>query len=277
MPSGVVALVGARVITMANVAAGPSARHSRRYRERDGPRRRQSHHRDRTVVVGDRASRSDESRRQGQDDHAGDHRCARAPRRRIERAHRPIELAARRQPGVRRHHVTRSVERQRDRVHQRRARARGRQARPARVLDRDHPLRRRDTLQVGRRELRGCVVARQAPEGARGDQRQELQPAAARRAPDDRQGGARAGDPGRARRRVTPLHEPDAHPRRAHRRRALVAGSAAVQGHGRALCEEQGRLHPDADRRLRWAVGRVLLVSAHQRLGERAAPAVHAP
>ena len=40
-----------------------------------------------------------------------------------------------------------------------------------------------------------------------------------------------------------------------------------------AVREEQGRLHADADRRLRRSVGRVLLVSAHQRLGERAAAA----
>ena len=49
-----------------------------------------------------------------------------------ERHPRADELAARGQPRVRRHDVARSVERHRDRVHQRRADARGREARAAR-------------------------------------------------------------------------------------------------------------------------------------------------
>ena len=59
-------------------------------------------------------------------------------------------------------------------------------------------------------------------------------------------------------------------------RRALAARATHLQGHDRAVREEQVRLHADRDRRLRRAVGRVLLVPEHQRLGERAAAALHA-
>ena len=101
---------------------------------------------------------------------------------------------------------------------------------PAAVLDRHHPLRRRDALQGRRRDLRRCAVAPAAAEGRGRVLREELQPAAARRAADDHQGRARAADDGRARGRLAALHERDARARRPHRRRALAAGAADLQG-----------------------------------------------
>ena len=64
------------------------------------------------------------------------------------------DLAARRQPGLRRDHRARSVERHADGVHQERDAARRHDARAAALLDRHDPLRRRDAGQSGRRELR---------------------------------------------------------------------------------------------------------------------------
>ena len=127
----------------------------------------------------------------------------------------------------------------------------GREVGPRVLFDRHHSLRRRDAVQGRRRELRGCALARQAAEGARRDQRQELQPAAPRRAPDDRQGVAGARDPRCARRRSLLYMNQTPCPRWSHRRRALVARAAAVQGHGRALCQELRWLYPDPHRRLR--------------------------
>ncbi len=192
MPTGIVALVGARVITMASLAAGPIQGTPGVIENAtvivDG---------NRITAVGPSSSvpvpaGAHAHRRQGPDDHARHHRRARASRRRVERPYCANELAARRQSGVRRHDLARSVERQRDGIHQRRARARRAEDRAARVLDRHHSLRRRDAIQGGGRQLRRCAVARAAAEGDRRDQRQELQPAAARRAADDRQGVARA-------------------------------------------------------------------------------------
>ena len=123
-PSGSIALVGARVITMAGLEPGPIAGTPGVIENAtvlvEG---------NRIIAIGPSSSvpgagRRAPSRRQGQDDHARDHRRARPSRRRVERADRAIELAARRQPRVRRHDVARSVERHRDRVHERRAGAR---------------------------------------------------------------------------------------------------------------------------------------------------------
>ena len=54
-------------------------------------------------------------------------------------------------------------------------------------------------------DLRGRAVDAAPAEGVRRVQREELQPAAPRRAPDDHQGRARAADGGRARRGLAPL------------------------------------------------------------------------
>ena len=61
----------------------------------------------------------------------------------------------------------------------------------------------------------------------------------------------------------------------AYRRRALVARSTHLQGRYSAVCAQQVRIHADPGRRLRRVVGGVLLVSEHERVGERAAAAVH--
>ena len=199
-PSGSMALVGARVITMAGLKPGPIAGTPGVIENAtilvEG---------NRIVAVGPSSSvqvpagatRVDVK---GKTIMPGIIDVHGAPRRRVERAARAIELAARRQPRVRRHHVARSVERHRDRLHERRADPQRRQARAAAVLDRHDPLRRGDAVQGGGRELRRCAVASAAAEGGRRVLGEELQPAAARRAADDHQGRARARDDGRARR-----------------------------------------------------------------------------
>jgi hypothetical protein len=62
-------------------------------------------------------------------------------------------LAAARQPGVRRDALARPVRRHRDDLHQRGDDPRGAEDRAAPLLDRDDPLRRRDAVQGGRRDL----------------------------------------------------------------------------------------------------------------------------
>ena len=165
-----IALTGARVVTMAGGEVLENA----------------------TVIVeGNRdqggrpqprsAGGRDADRRARQDDHPRTHRRACASRRRERRAARGNELAAARQPRVRRDHLARSLERHGDRLHQQRAGPLGREARPAAVLDRHDPLRRGIALQGGDRELRRCAVAPAAAEGGRRLVGEELQPAAPRR------------------------------------------------------------------------------------------------
>ena len=126
VPTGSLALVGARVITMAGLKPGPIAGTPGVIENGtvvvDG---------NRIVAVGPAArvqvpAGAPAHRRQGQDDHAGHHRRARARRRRVERPAGAIQLAAGRQPRLRRDHVARSVERHRDGVHERRADSRRR-------------------------------------------------------------------------------------------------------------------------------------------------------
>ena len=174
-------------------------------------RRGQSHHRRRSVVFGDGARRRDADRRQGQDDHARHHRRPRASRRRVERPHRANELAACRQPRVRRDDVARSVERQRDRVHQRRAGARRAPSsvracsRPGRSSTaprrRSRPWSKTTTMRCrtsGGRRRSGAISVKSYNQQRR-DARQMIVKAS-RELEHAR----------RARRRIAPLHEPDA-------------------------------------------------------------------
>ncbi len=153
MPTGSVALVGARVITMAGITAGPIQGTPGVIEDAT------------VIILGNRISAIGPSSSvtvpagatrvdvKGKTIMPGIIDVHGHLRRRVERADCANELAARGQPRVWRHDVARSIERQRDRLHQRRARARGRQARPARVLDGDHPLWRRDAIQGRGREL----------------------------------------------------------------------------------------------------------------------------
>ena len=231
---------------------------------------------DRAGGIGQRAGRGAPHRRRRQDDHPRPDRRPRARPRREQRHPGRDVLAAGRQPRLRRDHVARPVERHADGVHQERDAAGRLAARAAPVFDRHDPLRRRDAVQGGRRELRRRADAHPPDEGGRRDQRQELQPAAPRHPPDDPQGGARAGPDGRARGRLAALPEPDADHRRPHRHRAQPAGAEAVSRRRHAVLEDQGRLHADADRRLRRPDGRELLVPARRRVAERAPAGVHA-
>ena len=117
-PSGAIALVGARVITMAGLKPGPIAGTPGVIENATVARRGQPHRRRRpasSVQVPASAQRIDVK---GKTIMPGIDRRARASRRRVERAARAIELAAGGQPRVRRHDVARSVERHRNRVHE---------------------------------------------------------------------------------------------------------------------------------------------------------------
>ena len=164
-PQVSVALVGARIITMANLAAGPDSRHARRDRERHGRRRGQSHQRDRSVVFGDvPARRDDASTSRARRSCPGSSTCtgisaanrAGSSRRRAGRSRPTSRLASRRRT------IRRTTARPCSPTPSSCARAR---SSDRGVLDRHDPLRRRDAVQVGGRELRGRAVARQAAEG----------------------------------------------------------------------------------------------------------------
>jgi hypothetical protein len=123
-------------------------------------------------------------RRGGQDHHArASSTCTRTSA-----ASRPAcwrrPLAVPGQPRLRRDDVARPVQRHRDGLHQQRADPRGLKLGPAPVLDRHHPLRRRDAVQGGGQDYDDALAP--PPDEGRGRvQREELQPAAARRPPDD--------------------------------------------------------------------------------------------
>ncbi len=93
----------------------------------------------------------------------------------------------------------------------------GREARAAAVLDRHDPLRRRDAVQGGRSRTTTMRCRTAAAEGGGRVPRQELQPAAPRRAADDHQGRARAADEVVPEGGLAALHERDDDPRRPHR------------------------------------------------------------
>ncbi len=89
--------------------------------------------------------------------------------------------------------------------------------------------------------------------------------------------GARAGHDGRARgrREVPAQHDRDR--RRPHRDRARApAGRGPTRTCMQLWSQSDDRLHADARRGLRRPVGRELLVRPHERVGERAADALHA-
>ncbi len=153
LPSGAVALVGARVITMANLASGPIQgtpgviENATLIVEGNritavGPSS--------SVSVPAGATRVDVKGKTIMPGIIDVHGHLGSESNGLVGA---IELAAGRQPRVRRDDLPRSVERQRNRVHQRRARAGGGQARPARIFDRDDSLWGRDAVQSGGREL----------------------------------------------------------------------------------------------------------------------------
>ena len=191
-PSGVIALVGARVVTMAGLKPGPIAGTPGVIENAtvliEG---------NRITAVGTPSSVGVPSgatarRSRREDDHPRPRGCPRACRWRVERAAGRVELASRGQRRVRRHHVARSIERHRDRFHECGVDPVRRQARTAALLDRHDPLRRGNTVQGGDRLVRRCVVARPAAESGRSNLGQELQPAAARRPADADQGVPRA-------------------------------------------------------------------------------------
>ena len=120
-PAGAIALVGARIIT-ARQSGRPIPGRRRRHRERHHRRRRQPHHRRRPVGV-----RADPGRREARSTSRARRSCpASSTCTRTSAASRDGILAQASwplhgQPRVRRDDVARSVERHRDRVHERRA------------------------------------------------------------------------------------------------------------------------------------------------------------
>ena len=115
--------------------------------------------------------------------------------------------------------------------------------------------------------LDDALDAPAAPEGAGRDQRQELQPAAPRAAPADPRGRAPDRHDGGARGRLAVRAQHDDGGRRPHRRRALDPGRATPTTTCKQLWSQtQGRLHADADRRLRRPRRRALLVRHDRRL-----------
>ena len=258
---------------MAGLAGRTDSGHARRHRERDGSCRRQPHHRRRAVSVGRRfpPARSASTSRARRSCRASS-TCTRTSAGESSGilAQASWPLAANLAFGVTTSHdPSNDTETVFTNAELMRA---GAEARAAPLLDRHDSLRRRDAVQGRRRDLRRCAVAPAAAEGGGRVQREELQPAAARRAADDHQGGARAGDAGRARRRSLLYMNQTHDARRPHRRRALAAGAAhSTRTRSQLFAKSTVRLHADAHRRLRRPVGRVLLVSAHQRVGERAA------
>ena len=111
----------------------------------------------------------------------------------------------------------------------------GRDHRAARLLHRHHPLRRRDPVPGGDRQPGRRPLPPAADEGGGRDQRQELQPAAPRPAPAGAPGRPRAGDDGGAGGRVALRAQHDHGGRRPHRRRALDPGGGDLRRRAPAL------------------------------------------
>ena len=193
-----VAFTHARIVTMRDAETqrgSDRGRHAGRARRRDRGGRRGD-------VVG--AGRRARHRRARQD-----HRARLRRRARARRALRPgrgaaAELGVLHQPRVRRDHHARPVGDHRVRVLRGRA-AEGRaDGRPARVLDRHDPVRRRRRLQGGGQFARRRPQPPAPDEGERRVLGQELQPAAPRAAPADQHRRARARHAGGRGRRQRP-------------------------------------------------------------------------
>ena len=157
------------------------------------------------------------------------------------------------EPRVRRHDLARSVQRHRDRVHDVGDGAHRRARRASTLLDRHDPLWRGDALQVRGRLHRGRAFAHAPHEGCGRLLGEELQPAAARCPADDHQGGSRERDAGGARGRLTAVLQRNDDARWPHGHRAQPAGAEPVQGRHHALCAERAGLHADVDRLVRIA------------------------
>ena len=167
----------------------------------------------------------------------------------------------------RRHHRPRSLERHERGLHGRGARARRPLPRPAHLLDRHDPLRRRGRLQSRDRLDRRRARPPAPPEGRRRHLGQELPAAAPRAAPADPGRGARDRHHGRPRGRIALRDEHEHGRRRAHDDRAHDPRAQHLPGRRGALASRQGRLHADAPRRLRRALRGGVLVREDQRLG----------
>ena len=190
-------------------------------------------------------------RRHGQDHPA---RLRRRPLpRRLCLGRRPAaaELAQRRVARVRRDDRPRSLQRHRRGLHGGRAGARRTPARPAHLLDRHDPLRRRRRLQGRDRLDRRRARAPAPAEDRRRHLRQELPAAAPRAAPADPGGRARGGHHGRPGGRIALRDEHDDGRGRAHHDRAQHPGCQHLRGRRGLLASRQGRLHADAARRVR--------------------------
>ena len=190
---------------------------------------------------------------------------------------RRIQLAAPGESRVRRDDLARSVQRHRNRVHQQRADPHGRQARAAAVSRRARfstaPRRRspprssnyEDALAHLRRMKAAGAFSVKSYNQQRRDVRQMILKAARELQMEVvPEGGSLL------------LSRPHDGHGRPHDRSSTRCLSRTLPRRRRALVEDQGRLHADADRRIRRIVGRVLLVRARQRVGASTAPGVHA-
>ena len=173
------------------------------------------------------------------------------------------------QPGLRGHDVARSIERHRDRLHERRADPRPGAKLGPRLFSTGTILYGAETpFKAVVETYDDALVAPAAHEGGRRLQREELQPAAPRRAPDDPQGGARAGDGGRARGRLARLPERDDGARRPHRRGARAARAATSTRTSITLFAKSGTGYtPTLIVGYGGLNGRGLLVPAHRTCG----------
>jgi len=144
------------------------------------------------------------------------------------------------------------------------------------ILHRNDPLRRQGTDQSRHRQPRRRALPPPAHESDRRDQRKELQPAAPRSAATSHRSSPPDRHDGRPRGGLAFRAQHDHGRRRAHRRGALHPGGQGVRRRGAALVEIAQRLHTDADRRLRRSVGRELLVCEDERLGRQASAELRA-
>ena len=178
-PRGVVALTGARIVTMNDARQVIDERHDRRARQ---PHRRRRRERAPCRFPAD-AQRLDLA---GRTVMPGHHRHSRARTAGRERHRAAAELVGARASRARRHDGARPVEQGDRDLRCRRVSARRRDPRAAHLLDRRRRLRRALRRLREHRQARGRAQSHPAPQGAGRDLDQELQPAAARAASDGR-------------------------------------------------------------------------------------------